>query len=404
MRHTTHRIYTSLVTAALALFSSQSAAGYSFNQVVPDVRQPASISGGSACPVPAHIRPFPQSRAVQWSTSLSVSPLTVITQNNSGDTRLAEIEQVVAGSLAAWSAVPGSTLQSIAASVARTASQNACAADGLNSICFDQADSAFTPGVLAFTRVITADRAGESIGGSSPSTASGEILDADIYFNPSDSFVSFATPAALSANPQSYDLASILTHELGHTLGFSHSAVWNAIMFPYAPAPGSFAGARPTPQRPDTQLAEDDRTGLRVLYPDPADSSRAGSIAGRIVPANPRSLPPAPPGVTGVFGAQIVALDAASGAVIAAVVAGASCAAPGPARFDGSYSLERLPLGRAYLVYAEPLNGAVAPSQLGAAIAALCRNSGTDGGWPAAASCTVPPVDVSFTTRLAPGP
>jgi hypothetical protein len=398
------RVPAALLAAAFGLFSAQSAAGYSFNQIVPDVRQPASISGGSACPVPAHIRALPQSRAFQWSTTLSVSPLTVITQNNSGDARLAEIEQAISASLAAWTAVPGSTLQSIPASVSRTAPQNVCAADGLNSICFDQADSAFTPGVLAFTRVITADRAGESIGTSSPSSAPGEILDADIYFNPSDSFVSFATPPALASNPKSYDLASILTHELGHTLGFSHSAVWNAMMFPYAPAPGSFAGARPTPQRPDAQLGDDDRTGLRVLYPDPANSSRSGAIAGRILPANPLSLPVAPFGITGIFGAQVVALDAASGAVIAAVVAGASCAAPGPARFDGSYSLERLPLGRAYLVYAEPLNGAVTPPQLGAAIAALCRNSGTDGGWPDAASCTVPPVDVSFTTRLAPGP
>jgi hypothetical protein len=95
----------------------------------------------------------------------------------------------------------------------------------------------------------------------------------------------------------------VLTHELGHFLGFSHSAVWGAIMFPFAPAPGTFSGMRPTTQQPDAPLGDDDRTGLRVLYPDPADAVYRGSISGHIFPANPLALPTSPPGVTGVFGA-----------------------------------------------------------------------------------------------------
>jgi hypothetical protein len=58
-----------------------------------------------------------------------------------------------------------------------------------------------------------------------------------------------------------------------------------------------------TVQQPDAPLGDDDRTGLRVLYPDPADTVHTGSIQGRILPANSLSLPGSPPGVTGKFGA-----------------------------------------------------------------------------------------------------
>ncbi|MDP9339258.1 MAG: matrixin family metalloprotease [Acidobacteriota bacterium] len=387
-----------------ATFATAPSNGYTYNEIVPDVRQPASLSGGSACPVRSHIRAGAASRTVQWSTALGTNPLTIITQEQSADGRLAEIEQVITQSIGVWSSVSGATLQSVPAGITPTPTQNACAADGLNSICFNQADLAFTPGVLAFSRVITADRIGVQIGFGSPSTEVGEILDADIYFNPSDSRTTYATPPALPATPAAYDLESVLIHELGHTLGFSHSAIWNAMMFPFAPTPGTFSGARPSLERPDAPLGEDDRTGLRVLYPDAADTLHLGSIRGQVFNANPLSLPLAPPGVTGVFGSQVVAVDAESGAVVAATIGGWSCAAAGPAQFDGTYTLERLPVGHGYLVYAEPLNGAVDPSQIGDGTTSLCRNSTTDGGWPILQSCVVPPVSVSFTLRTRPGP
>jgi hypothetical protein len=107
--------------------------------------------------------------------------------------------------------------------------------------------------------------------------------------------------------------------------------------------------------------------------------------------------------VTGVFAAQVVALDASSGAVVGATMGGWSCSGIGPANFDGSYLIQRLPLGRSYLVYAEPLNGAVDPSQISNATESLCRNSNTDAGWPAQQSCVVPPVNTTFTVRTRPG-
>src|SRR6266436_9022205 len=241
LRAILYKISSTIVSAIYLAASAQAAAGYAFNQVVPDVRQPVAVSGGSACPVRAHQLSAASSISVRWSTTLGTSPVSILTQNQTASARLTEIEQVISQSLAVWTGVSGTTLlPATVAPLRRISTQNACGSDGLNSICFDQADSAFTPGVLPFTRVITSDALGEQLGGSPAATQLGQILDADIYFDPSNAQVTFATPAALPTAPNSYDLASVLTHELGHFLGFSHSAVLSAMMYPYAPAPGTF--------------------------------------------------------------------------------------------------------------------------------------------------------------------
>ena len=382
-----------------------SAQGYSFNQIVPDVRLPSSASGGSSCPVASHQLTGTQSIAVRWSTALNNTPQTIITQDQTAAGRLNEIAQVIQQSLTVWNSVSGTSLTASSfAPLTRVSSANACGSDGINSICFDQTDMAFTPGVLAFTRVITADQIGIQVGNGVVSTQVGQILDADIYFSPSDYLVSFATPPALGANPKSYDLESLLTHELGHFLGFSHSAVWNAMMFPYAPAPGTFSGMRPTLQQLDAPLADDDRSGLRVLYHKLSDTNFVGSLQGRIVAANPLSLPASPPGVTGIFGSHVVAVDSDSGAVVAAALGGWSCSGTGPAQFDGTYLIEGLPVGRNYKIYAESLNGAVPPSSVSNALTTLCRNVTTDPGWPPLQGCVVPSVNMEFTARTRPSP
>jgi hypothetical protein len=376
------------------------ASGYAFDQIVPDVRQPSSVSGGSVCPVASHRLIAQGAIAEQWSTVLGTNPVTILTRDQTPAGRLNEIEQVITQSLAVRTRVSGTTLlPGTFAPVIRTATQKACGSDGVNSICFDQADGAFTPGILAFTRVITADIVGVQVGTGLPATQVGQILDADIYFDPSGSLITFATPAALATSPTAYDFESLLIHELGHTLGFSHSAVLAAMMYPFAPAPGTFSGTRPSTQQPDAPLGEDDRTGLRVLYPDPGDTLNVGSLTGRILPANPLSLPASPPGVTGIFGAHVVAVDAASGAVIGATLGGWSCTSPGPARFDGTYEISHLPVGHNYQLYAEPLDNTVYPSLVTPATASLCRNPTTDAGWPPLQACVVPAMNTSFTTR-----
>lgn len=385
----------------LLLNAAMPGSAYVLNSVVADMRQPAALSGGTSCPQPTR---FDISVAGgisrQWSTSLGTSPTTILTCNQTPTGRLNEIESVIAASFGSWTSVSGSNLTAnTLGPLNSTSAQDACELDGVNTICFNQNDAAFTTGVLSFTRITTADLIGQQATASSPaSTFVGEILDADILLQPVSSTFTFATPAALASNPAAYDLESVLTHELGHFFGFGHSAVWRAVMFPYVPAPGTFLGGRPSAQTPDAPLSDDDRTAVRALYPDPSDSTHVGSISGHVLPANPLALAGQPSGTTGIFAAHVVALNAATGAVEAGAVAGWSCSDPGPPVFDGSYNLLRLAVAAnlAYQIYAEPLDGPVSPSDVFESTT-LCRNKLTDPGWPAQFACTAPTPITTFS-------
>ena len=350
----------------------------------------------------------------RWSTSLPLTSTTILTVAAQGTpAQLNEIEQSISDSFAAWAGVPGATFNTTAhpgliAPLARVTPANSCTndqqsnADGLNTICFNQSSAAFTSGVLAFTRVITANAPGVSIGASGPAAFAGQILDADTLFR-NDNQATYATPAAL-ATPQgqgAYDLESLLAHELGHWFGLDHSAVWRALMFPYAPPPGQFLGERPTAQAPDGPLSDDDRAGIRSLYPDPADSVNIGAISGQILAANRFALAniPAPATgsfVTGIFGAHVVAVDADTGSVIAATLGGWSCnVASQQLQFDGSYAIERLPINHNYKIYAEPLEGLVTPATISDPLLSLC-------GPQSAPSCTTPAANTNFNPRTRP--
>jgi hypothetical protein len=322
---------------------------YDLGTTVVDMRQSASASGGTACPQLTRFNiSTPGSINQKWSTSLGANPVTILTAAQDAPGRINEIQAVIQASLSVWTNVPGTLLTpATLGTLQQTSTAAACASsDGLNTICFNQNDPGFSLGVLAFTRVVSADTVGERLSSTSaPSTFVGEILDADVLLLPDNSNTTFATSAALPSNPNAYDLESILTHELGHSFGFNHSGEWSAMMFPFAPPPGQITGTRPTPQSPDAPLSDDDRTGLRVLYPDPSDPVHIGTISGRVLPANPLALPISPAGVTGIFPAQVVAVDNATGTVTAAVMAGWSCSDPGPAQFDGTFSLQRLMVG-----------------------------------------------------------
>ena len=98
------------MTLFLVLWSVITAEGYAFNQIVPDARQPASVSGGSTCPVPAHQLTSAAAIAFRWSTALGTNPKTILTQNQTAAGSLTEIEQVIQQSLSVWSSVSGTTL------------------------------------------------------------------------------------------------------------------------------------------------------------------------------------------------------------------------------------------------------------------------------------------------------
>ena len=350
----------------------------------------------------------------QWSTSLPswISPVILTVAPASTPAQLDEIEQAVSDSFSVWSGVTGTTFNAVTfpgveAPLARVTAPNSCTndagsnVDGLNTICFNQSSAAFTPGVLAFTRTFAANAPGASFGTSGPAAFAGQILDADTLFCNTGE-VTFATPAALATSQAAgaFDLESLLTHELGHWMGLDHSALIRAMMFPFAPPPGQFLGSRPTAQTPDGPLSDDDRTGIRALYPDANDTVNIGAIRGQILPANPFALAalPAPSiasSVTGMVGAQVVALDADKGAIIAGVLSAGSCnASSPPTQFDGSYDLERLPVGRNYNLYAEPLVGIALPADFDVP-GDLCSQNETP-------ACTAPAANTNFNVRTLP--
>lgn len=412
--HKTSRLRAAVSMAVASQFLLQitaaSTGAYDLGTVVADMTQAPGQSGETSCPQLTRFDiSTPGSINRQWSTSLGASPVTILTADGTPDGQVNEIQNTIQQSLSVGTGVSGSLLTpSTLGTLQQTSLTGACSSsDGLNSICFNQNDPGFTLGVLAFTRVVSADTIGEQLSSATPpSTFVGEILDADTLLLPGDPNTTFATPAALPSNPNAYDLESILTHELGHSFGFNHSGVWGAMMFPFAPSPGQIVGARATAQAPDGPLSDDDRTGLRVLYPDPGDSVHIGAITGHVLPANPLALPISPAGVTGIFPAQIVALDNATGTVTAAVMAGWSCGDPGPAQFDGTYSLQRLAVGSAqnYRIYAEPLDGPVTLGSVIENLTSICRNSTTDPQWPSQYACTAPASSAPFSTRMRPGP
>ena len=405
----------SLALATIFAFLFQCAGAPLANAYVRDFTIPAA--GG--CPQPQHqniaVGAVPLAR--QWSTSLpNINPSSIVTVAAPGTpTQLDEIEATIQQAYAIWSGVSGtlvnaSSLPNALGPLGRTASQNACSPDpvngvqtgidGVNTICFNQTSAAFTTGVLSFTRIMVVDAPSRVFGSAPPSIFAGQIVDADVSFR-NDGQATFATPGALATAPGAYDLESLLAHELGHVFGLDHSGVWRAIMFPFAPSPGTFFGDRPTVSTPDAPLSDDDRAGLRSLYPDPADTIDVGFISGRILPANSFALadfPDTSPGeyVTGIFGAQVVAVDAATGSVVSATLGGWTCdAANPPPHFDGSYTLGPLPVGRSYIVYAEPFVGLVQPADMAGAAAGAC-NTG------ASSSCTVPAINTNFAPRLRP--
>lgn len=407
--------FNALAAILTCVFFAYSAAGERGLAYTRDYMVPAA--GG--CPIveQQNISVSAPPLARQWSTSLPiVRPPVIATVAAAGTpAQVAEIENAIQEAYGIWSAVPGTlvnanTFPNALGPLGQTTVQDACTpdatngaasnADGIDTICFNQSSSAFTTGVLSFTRVVMAAAPSQAIGSAPPSVFAGQIIDADIYFR-NDGQATFATPEALASTPGAYDLESLLVHELGHVFGLDHSGVWRAIMFPYAPPPGTYVGERPSVSSPDAPLSDDDRAGLRSLYPDPTDALDIGYISGRVLPANPFALadfPATSPGeyVTGMFGAQIVAVDAASGSVIAATVGGWSCdPSTSIVQFNGSYSLGPLPVGRSYVIYAEPFVGPVQPSDIAGAFMNLCSTG-------PASSCTLPTLNSNFAPRVKP--
>jgi hypothetical protein len=110
MRHTVRKLSATAVAVFYGLWSVVAAHGYAFNEIVPDVRQPAGVSGGSACPISSHQLVTTNGIAVQWSTVIGTNPKTIFTTNQTPAGVLNETEAVIQQSESVWSGVASTSL------------------------------------------------------------------------------------------------------------------------------------------------------------------------------------------------------------------------------------------------------------------------------------------------------
>lgn len=165
----------------------------------------------------------------------------------------------------------------------------------------------------------------------------GEILEADIFFNSA-----FSWSVASAGESGKFDLESVILHETGHLFGLGHSALGEtelqagggrrviaaeSVMFPIAFSPGNISDRTPR---------GDDIAGLSEIYPKAGFLSSSGSMSGRVTK-----------GGQGVVGAHVVAFNLATGALV------------GNFTLDqqGSFTISSLAPGP-YIVRVEPLDDA----------------------------------------------
>ncbi len=175
----------------------------------------------------------------------------------------------------------------------------------------------------------------------------GNPVAAHIYLN-----TTFPWSVASNSELNKFDVQSIMTHEIGHLFGLSHSAIGEttvqsgggrsiqakaAVMFPiaYPPTNGSNAG-----NTLDRVLKPDDVAGISDIYGTPTFRQQTGQISGKVTFNG-----------SGIFGAHVFAFNQRTGALIGGFTLDNA----------GNFVIAGLDPGL-YLVRAEPLDDADADS------------------------------------------
>ena len=240
------------------------------------------------------------------------------------------VADVIQSSFNTWTSAPNASLS---ATRGADSSLNAAAFDGINLICFVcNGDFSKESETLAVTVTTTADAPGEDNKHGGVSSFTGQMMDADILFNPTTSF------STNTSGTSSQDLQTVATHEIGHFFGLDHSGVVRAIMYPFAPSV-------------ETTLSYDDVAGISALYPKGTPDVPTGSVAGTV------RLNGSP-----VFGAHVYVDTETGNEPFAAF--GIRKSPIGTLSFpDGTYTITGVPAD-SYTVIAEPLDKPVSNSDV----------------------------------------
>lgn len=229
------------------------------------------------------------------------------------------MQTATAAAFATWEAVPTAT---VAFSFVGFTGASPFADDGLS--------------VIGFESVPEEDRVLGSTG-FTIDTQTGQIVEADIFINSA-----FQWSTVDGGDGSRFDLQSVLTHEIGHFIGLGHSLLGetsllgpgsrrvlasSAVMFPIAFGRGNTL---------DRQLQPDDIAGVSVLYPSSGFTAATGRVRGRVRRNG-----------AGIFGAHVVAFNAATGELVAGFTLNR----------DGEFDIGGLAPG-VYIVRAEPLDDA----------------------------------------------
>jgi hypothetical protein len=251
---------------------------------------------------------------------------------------IATLETEIQAAFDAWQALPTSAAAftfggQVEARDAHLDGALALGVDGRNLVTFTDPDLVFAPGVLALS--LTTSFSGDTVvtaanadldGDGTPDLPegtypAGSIFDSDIALNSS---VDWSVSGAAGTN----DVRAVALHEIGHMLGLCHSAIRDAVMWPFL-SEDVQSVRLPTP---------DDVAWVSRFYPsEPAASAAFGRIAGTVT-NGANGLP--------ILGAHVYVVDPATQASVVG----------GYTRDDGGYELPGLAPGN-WLVAVEPLDG-----------------------------------------------
>jgi Matrixin/Carboxypeptidase regulatory-like domain len=252
-----------------------------------------------------------------------------------------DITSVTAASFATWESAPN--VSGVVSGITQGSPTSIAAhsdTDGVNLVCFVCTGDFGSGGdTLAITYTSFND-------------ASGQMMDADMLFNPAANFIggSASCPSNPAAgSPACVDLQTVATHEIGHFIGLDHSAVTSAMMYPFAPDV-------------EHDLSSDDVAGISKIYPASSPTIQTGNISGTI---------------TNSSGAGLCGISVFAGSN----TAGTSY--PSPVRktpigtmtnADGTYTITGLPPD-SYTVTAEPLDGPVDHTNVDTYASTICGAS-----------------------------